>query len=142
MDLFDSSLETNKLGQSGTFSGNAFTLTAGLATLRCLTPEVYEHLNLLRSALHEGLVNVFNSAEIPCYVVSEGALLNLYITDQEVHDYREQSLVDKELFDRIGLELLLNGYYGWGGLGLSLSLPMKLSHIDEFLDTMSSILSR
>ena len=142
MDLFDSSLETNKLGQSGTFSGNAFTLTAGLATLRCLTPEVYEHLNLLRSALHEGLVNVFNSAEIPCYVVSEGALLNLYITDQEVHDYREQSLADKELFDRIGLELLLNGYYGWGGLGLSLSLPMKLSHIDEFLDTMSSILSR
>ena len=103
---------------------------------------MYEHLNLLRSALHEGLVNVFNSAEIPCCVVSEGALLNLYITDQEVHDYREQSLVDKELFDRIGLELLLNGYYGWGGLGLSLSLPMKLSHIDEFLDTMSSILSR
>lgn len=141
MDVLDGTQGSSRLGQSGTFSGNSLTLAAGLATLRALTPEVQRHLDGLGARLHRGLLNVFGRAGVPCQVVSEGALVNAYITDRRVSDYRSQASSDKELHDRIGLALLLRGYFGWGGLGMALSSPMDAGHIDGLLEALEEALS-
>jgi len=141
MDLLDNTQGPSRLGQSGTFSGNAMTLGAGLATLRTLTPEVYGHLERLRARLHQGLETVFAVAGVACQVVSEGPLVNVHLTDRPVRTFRDAASSDKELSDQIGLSLLLKGFYGWGGLGIALSAPMTSDHIDALLSALKDTLA-
>ena len=82
MDAFDNSKPSNRTTMSGTFSGNNFTLAAGLATMRAMTLEVYEHIERLRARLHKGLVDLFTRANVPFQAVSEGSVLSFYLTDQ------------------------------------------------------------
>ncbi len=142
MQILDNTGEPTGMGQSGTFSGNSFTLAAGLATIRGLTPEVYAHVDRLRERLHEGLVGVFEEAGQPARVVSAGAGLDFYMTDQPMNSYRSVStLPDAELADRIGLALFLKGFSMRGGIGATISAPMQDKHIDGFLQAMQELLS-
>jgi glutamate-1-semialdehyde 2,1-aminomutase len=140
MDVLDNTQDPTGLTQSGTFSGNAMTLAAGLATLRELTPEVYSRLERLRARLHEGLEAAFEDAGVACRVVSEGPLVNVYLTDRPVRTYRDAASADKGLSDRIALSLLLKGFFGWGGLGLALSTPMGDEHVDGLLTALAAVL--
>jgi glutamate-1-semialdehyde 2,1-aminomutase len=141
MDVLDNTGSPTGLGQSGTFSGNNFTLAAGLATLRALTPEVYEYLDRLRTRLQGGLREAFDSAGIPCQIVGEGSLVNTYLTDRPVRDYRSSLTADKELGDRIGLALFLDGYHARGGMGLVLSSPMENEHVDGLVESLERVLA-
>ena len=141
MDVLDNTQGTTLLGQSGTFSGNNFTLAAGLATLRALTPEVYRHLDSLRERLHRGLVAAFDRAGIPCQVLSAGSMVNPFLTDQPVTDYRSSTSADDELVNRIFLALRLKGYHtGRGAMSLVLSAPMGSEHIDGLLEALEQVL--
>ena len=141
MDVLDNTQGPPRVGQSGSFSGNALTLAAGLATLRGLTPEVHEHLDGLRLRLHDGLLDAFGRANVPCQVVSQGNTVSFYITDQPVRDYRSARVVpDGELMGRITLALLLKGYLTHGGLGLTISAPMSIEHIDGLVAAVGEVL--
>ena len=141
MDLLDNSESPTGPRVSGTFSGNNFTLAAGLATLRALTPEVYEHLDGLRLRLHDGLEEVLGRAGIPCRVVSGGSIVNPYLTDSPVRDYRGEAAADKSLWDKITLGLAVKGYEARGGMGLILSAPMGNEEIDGLLQALDEVLS-
>ena len=142
MDVLDNTQGPPRLGQSGTFSGNNFTLAAGLATLRALTPDVYEHLDSLRERLHRGLVDAFDRAHIPCQVLSAGSIVNAFPTDQPVRDHRSSMSVDSELMDRILLALLLRGYHmGQGSMSILLSSPMTVGHVDGLLEALKQALA-
>ena len=138
MDVLDNTEGTPVLAQSGTFSGNTFTLAAGLATLRALTPDVYEHLDGLRERLHKGLEDVFGRAGVPCRVLSEGSIVNFYLTDQPVTDYRATLGSDNEMVERIMFALTLEGHFSRNLLGLSLSAPMGPEHIDGLLESLEA----
>ncbi len=141
MDVLDNSRGTGRLGQSGTFSGNNFTLAAGLATLRALTPDIYERLDGLRERLHAGLEASFAGAGIPCQVLSAGSIISSFLTDQPVRDYRSSLTADTELLNRIILALLLKGYHtGHGAMFLLLSTPMGVEHIDGLLEALDQVL--
>lgn len=141
MDILDSTETPKGLRQSGTFSGNNFTLAAGLATLRALTPEVYDHLDGLRIRLHRGLVDVFGKAGVPCQVLSAGSIVNYYLTDQPVRDYRAAASQDKDMFDRIVLALKIKGHFTQPGLGLSMSRPMTTEDIDGLITDLAEVLA-
>ena len=141
MQILDNSSDTGELNQSGTFSGNSFTLAAGLATLNGLTTEVYDHIDSLRQILHDGLVQVFEKASLPNRVLSAGAGLQYYLTDQPITDYRAvQSLPNSELVERIELALFLKGFSMRGGIGITLSAPMTSDHITDFLSALEETL--
>jgi len=141
MDVLDTSQGKGRLGQSGTFSGNNFTLAAGLATLRALTPDVYERLDGLRERLHAGLEASFAGAGIPCQVLSAGSIINPFLTDQPLRDYRSSLTADTELLNRIFLALLLKGYHtGRGAMSLLLSTPMGVEHVDGLLEALDQVL--
>lgn len=142
MDVLDNTQGRTKLGQSGTFSGNNFTVAAGLATLRSLTPEVYKHLDELRERLRNGLVDTFEHANIPCQVLSAGSIVNAFPSDQPVTDHRSFMAVDSELMERIFMGLLLRGYHmGQGSMGMLLSSPMTVDHIDGLLEAVGEVLA-
>ena len=141
MDVLDNTRGRPKVLQSGTFSGNHLTLAAGLANLQALTPELYEHLDGLRERLDTGLRDIFGRAQIPCQVQSVGSIVSFDFTDQPVRDYRSAASVDKALFERVRLELLLRGYYMFGGMGLCPSAPMSAEHVDGLLGALEAALS-
>ena len=142
MDVFDTSQEGTRINQSGTYSGNHFTLAAGLATLKALTPEVYAHLDSLRERLHAGLEETYGRAGLPCNVLSAGSIVSVYLTDQPVRDYRSAKVLpDQELAGRIGLSLALKGYQAKGGMGHVLSSPMSEEHIDGLLGALVGVLA-
>ncbi len=140
MDILDNTVSPTGLSQSGTFSGNNFTLAAGLATLKALSPEIYTHLDKLRIRLQNGLKETFSRARITCQIVGEGSIVNTYFTDRPVRDYRSSLTNDNELSDRVNLALFLNGYHARGGMGLVLSSPMNNDHIDGIIESLEQVL--
>ena len=141
MDVMDNTQGAPRLSVSGTFSGNNLTLAAGLATLRALTPEIYDRLDGLRERLHQGMVGVFDRAGIGCQVVSAGSMLSLYLTDRPVRDYRAMAGADKMLLEQIRLALILKGQNVPADLSLTLTAPMGTEHIDELLEATSQVLT-
>ena len=140
MDLLDSNSETY-LNQSGTFSGNHLTLAAGLATLRALTPEAYEHLDALRERLVSGLRGVFHRAGVQAQVRGVGSIVSFDLVDRPVTDYRSLQATDRETFELVRMEALLKGYFIAAGLGLCLCVPMGPEHIDGLVETIENALA-
>ena len=142
MDTLDNSQSTNRITMSGTFSGNNFTLAAGLANLRSLTPDVYEKIESMRARLHGGLAGAFAGAGVPLQLASEGSVLSLYITQRPVTDYRGAASSDVALAERIRLGLLLKGYYLRVGLvRTTISTPMGDEHIDGLVAAVKEVLA-
>ena len=141
MGLLDHTQGAGHVLQSGSFSGNNFTLAAGLATLRALTPEVYEHLGALSARLHAGLEHAFTNAGMPHQVLSEGAAANFFITDKPITNYRAMAEShDGEMYERIALALFLKGYSLRGGIGFTISAPMREEHVDGLVEALESVL--
>ena len=141
MQVIDNSGDSTGLNQSGTFSGNNFTLAAGLANLKTLTPLAYKHLNNLGLKLSKGLSDEFNKADIPVQVLHEGSAVAMYITDKKIQDYRSSVIYpDHDLTNRIILGLYLKGYSLRGGIQFTVSMPMDESHIEGFLKALSEVL--
>jgi len=141
MDVMDNTETRRGPRQSGTFSANNFTLAAGLATLRELTPGAYERLGRLGKRLHEGLEDAFTSAGLPCQILSAGSIVSAVLTDQDVRDYRSMAVSDSGLLDRIRLAALLKGQFTQAGLGFSLSTPMETDEIDGLVRAVNEALA-
>jgi glutamate-1-semialdehyde 2,1-aminomutase len=67
--------------QAGTLSGNPLAMAAGLATLRALTPSVYEGLEEAGAVLEAGLIEGAAAAGVPVRVVRAGSLLTIFFDD-------------------------------------------------------------
>ena len=142
MDMLDNTGHPTGITQSGTFSGNNLTLAAGLATLRALTPEVYAHLDSIGQRLAQGLDQAYADAGIPCQVLQRGSVVNAYLTDRKVSDYRSFMTSDTATTTRINLALLLKGYnLGTAPMEFMLSSPLTDKHIDGFLEALSEVLA-
>lgn len=140
MDMLDNSTSAT-LNQSGTFSGNHLTLAAGLATLRALTPEVYRHFDVLRERMISGLERVFREAGVQAQVRGIGSIVSFDIGDRPMGDYRTLVETDRDTSDLIRMEVLLKGYFIASGLGLCLSTPMEVEHIDGLVGAIGESLA-
>jgi glutamate-1-semialdehyde 2,1-aminomutase len=69
--------------QAGTLSGNPVAMAAGLATVRCLTPEVYAALEEYSATLEAGLLDAARSAHIAVHVSRVASLLTLFFDDDD-----------------------------------------------------------
>jgi glutamate-1-semialdehyde 2,1-aminomutase len=141
MDVLDNTETRRGPRQSGTFSANNFTLAAGLATLKELTPQVYERLEGFGRRLHAGLEAAFDEAGVPCQILSAGSIVSMALTDRAVTDYRGMAAADNSLLDRIRLALTLKGQFTQAGLGFSLSTPMDAGDIDGLIRAVKEALA-
>ncbi|MCA9634148.1 MAG: glutamate-1-semialdehyde 2,1-aminomutase [Myxococcales bacterium] len=84
--------------QAGTLSGNPIAVSAGLATLAALTPEVYAKLEATSARLEAGLKQVLSETKISATVQRVGAMLTLFFHDGPVTSWEQASQCDKEQF--------------------------------------------
>ena len=67
--------------QAGTLSGNPLAMAAGLATLRALSPSVYQQLEEAGAALEAGLAQAAADAAVPVRLARAGSLLTVFFDD-------------------------------------------------------------
>ena len=86
-------------------------MTAGLETLKQLTPESYEHFNKLGDMLEVGLKEIFSEKGYPITVNRAGSMIGFFLTEGPVVDFDSANTSDLELFKNLYQELLKEGVY-------------------------------
>jgi glutamate-1-semialdehyde 2,1-aminomutase len=103
--------------QAGTLSGNPVATTAGLATLRLATEEVYVGLGRTADALKAGVVEAFDAAGLPHVVQSTGTMFSVFLTDPRelaggaVRDFDDASRTDTAAYAALFHAMLEAGVY-------------------------------
>ena len=141
MDLLDSSGGRPRIPHGGTFNGNPISMVAGLATLRELTPNVFERFSELGHEIRKGLRNVFQKYRLPAQVTGEASFFAIHLKEGEISDYR--SVVrgaNQKLRREMFLFLINHGIFCDSSLRGVLSTPMTMKEINIFLNCVEDFL--
>jgi glutamate-1-semialdehyde 2,1-aminomutase len=107
--------------QAGTLSGNPVATTAGLATLRLATEEVYDHLNRTAGVIKAAVSEALSEAGVAHVVQSAGTMFSVFFTSAtEVRDFEDAQRTDSAAYaaffhamlDR-GVHLPPSAYEAW-----------------------------
>lgn len=123
MELLDPRREGSSLPQGGTYNGNPLGMSAGLAAMRLLTPQVYRELDEKGDWLRTQLREVFDANDVAAEVTGAGSLFGIHFTAQPVRDYRSAQSADQRWAHGFFLGMLNNGIFlaprGIGGIPTS-----------------------
>jgi glutamate-1-semialdehyde 2,1-aminomutase len=99
--------------QAGTLSGNPVATTAGLATLRLATDEVYAHLDSAAATLSGAVGEQLTRAGVPHVVQSGGNMFSVFFTADAgpVRDYAAAQRQDTEVYKAFFHAMLDRGVY-------------------------------
>jgi glutamate-1-semialdehyde 2,1-aminomutase len=97
--------------QAGTLSGNPLAMTAGLATLKLLTPEIYGDLEAKSARLADGLSRAAAAAGVAAQVNRVGSMLTLFFTGRPVTDLESAQTTDTKRFGAFFHAMLDAGFY-------------------------------
>ncbi len=75
--------------QAGTLSGNPIATTAGLATLRLATDEVYTHLHRAGDVVKQAVADALGAAGVPHVVQSTGTMFSVFFGPGPVRNFDE-----------------------------------------------------
>jgi glutamate-1-semialdehyde 2,1-aminomutase len=97
--------------QAGTLSGNPVAVTAGLATLQRLTPEIYRLLERTSASLEVGIARAIADRDIPARVQRVGSMLTVFFRRDAVRSWGDASSCDTKKFASWHAGLLARGVY-------------------------------
>lgn len=141
MALFDPA-SGPRVKHAGTFNGNPMTASAGIATMRNLTPEVYEQINEYGEILREKLRTLIVEREAPMGVTGVASLFSLQFTTAPMVNYRALESVDSTLQNTMFIGLLNEGFaLSPQGAG-NVSAALSLDEIDGFVAAVGRVLER
>jgi glutamate-1-semialdehyde 2,1-aminomutase len=97
--------------QAGTLSGNPIATTAGLATLRLATDDVYAHLTTVGDTIKDATAKALADAGVPHAVQSAGTMFSVFLTAGPVRDYDDAQRQDTAAFAAFFHAMLDRGVY-------------------------------
>lgn len=97
--------------QAGTLSGNPVATTAGLATLRLATDEVYAHIAAAAETVKAAASDALTEAGVAHVVQSAGTMFSVFLTDQPVTDFASASTTDGPAYAAFFHAMLARGVY-------------------------------
>jgi len=98
--------------QAGTLSGNPLAMVAGIATLRELTPALYDLLDERGATLLAGMRDAAGRAGVPLQTAQAGSMLGFFFADVPVTSYAvARAHVDTARYGRFFHALLEQGVY-------------------------------
>ncbi|MFD1736010.1 glutamate-1-semialdehyde 2,1-aminomutase [Bacillus salitolerans] len=97
--------------QAGTLSGNPLAMTAGLETLRQLTPETYAEFDRKADRLIEGLTKAAQKYELPHRLTRAGSMVGFFFTDVEVTNYEQAKTSNLDMFAEYYRNMLEEGVF-------------------------------
>ncbi|OKP87601.1 glutamate-1-semialdehyde 2,1-aminomutase [Paenibacillus sp. P32E] len=86
-EIMEQIAPTGPIYQAGTLSGNPLAMAAGLTTLRLLTPEVYDRLEVLGARLEAGLMRNAVDTSIQLTINRVGSMVCPFFTEGPVINY-------------------------------------------------------
>ncbi|KAA9000391.1 glutamate-1-semialdehyde-2,1-aminomutase [Paenibacillus spiritus] len=108
-DIMERIAPSGPIYQAGTLSGNPLAMAAGYTTLKLLTPEVYDRLEVLGARLEEGLAANARETGIPLTVNRVGSMVCPFFTEGPVTDYDSAKSSDQARFRAYFGEMLNRG---------------------------------
>ncbi|NPC93558.1 glutamate-1-semialdehyde 2,1-aminomutase [Bacillus sp. WMMC1349] len=118
--------------QAGTLSGNPLAMTAGLETLKQLTPDTYREFSRKADRLETGISEAARKNRIPYTFNRAGSMLGFFFTNEPVINYDTAKQSDLNLF--------ANYYKGMADEGVFLppsqyeGLFLSTAHTDEDIE--------
>ena len=98
--------------QAGTLSGNPLAVAAGVAALTELQrPDTYSRLDVMAQRLTEGLVQVFNRAEVPSTINRVGSMFTGFFNPGPVETVAQVEQSDVSSYGRYFHAMLERGVY-------------------------------
>ena len=97
--------------QAGTLSGNPIATTAGLATLRLATDEVYARLHSAADTIKSGVAQALGEAGVPHRIQSAGTMFSVFFGDGEVRNFADASMQDEKAYAAFFHSMLQQGVY-------------------------------
>ncbi|MFD1927274.1 glutamate-1-semialdehyde 2,1-aminomutase [Sporosarcina siberiensis] len=97
-ELMENIAPAGTVYQGGTLSGNPLAMTAGIETLKKLTPESYKHFMKLGDLLEKGFREACEKYSIPHTVNRAGSMIGFFFTNEEVTNFEIAKSSDLDLF--------------------------------------------
>ena len=97
--------------QAGTLSGNPVATTAGLATLRLATPEVYDHLTRAGETIKAAAAEALEAAGVAHTIQSTGTMFSVFFAEGPVRDFDDASRTDTAAYGAFFHAMLERGVY-------------------------------
>ena len=133
-----------KVHHGGTFNANPVTMTAGLETMKQMTPEAFDRLNALGDYTRERLARMFHDRGTSAQVFGRGSLFIVHLDDGELVDYRTLRGFSRTNPAYGGLchEMLRRGMIiSPRGIFGCLSTPMSETEADAFVEALDESLA-
>lgn len=97
--------------QAGTLSGNPVATTAGLATLRLATDDVYAHLTAVGDTIKAATSEALAAAGVAHTVQSAGTMFSVFFAEGPVRDFTDASRTDSTAYGAFFHRMLDAGVY-------------------------------
>jgi glutamate-1-semialdehyde 2,1-aminomutase len=107
MNLF--SPQTGKVFQSGTFSGNPMTATAGVTSLEQITAKEIDRINQLGESMAVGIRKVCANLNIKAQVTGYGSMYCLHFSSEPIIDGKTSREANQDLKRLLHLALMVKG---------------------------------
>ncbi|MEC9292418.1 MAG: glutamate-1-semialdehyde 2,1-aminomutase [Pseudomonadota bacterium] len=97
--------------QAGTLSGNPLAVSAGIATVAQLTPEVYAGLEETGAKIQKESEKIFSDVGIPITTHRVGSMFSIYFSEEQPYTFEDVQNTDIEMFKKFFHAMLDEGIY-------------------------------
>jgi glutamate-1-semialdehyde 2,1-aminomutase len=124
---------SSQLSLSGTFSGAALGMAAGIASMEALDRAAIERLHALGERMQDGMRDALRDAGVAAQVTGVGSLFGIHFTDQPVTEHRAVVGADRAAANALHLWLLTKGISIYSRGAFTLSTAMSSADVDAAL---------
>jgi glutamate-1-semialdehyde 2,1-aminomutase len=144
MDVFAAGELGLRLPQSGTFSANPVTMTAGLVAMRHFDQARVEWVNRLGGQAREGVRAAIARTGAPACVTGAGSMFRIHLQAKAPRNYREAYLDERgrAQLARFNDAMFEQGIMMTNTGTAMLSTVMRAEHIDRMVAAVESSLRR
>ena len=119
------------LSLSGTFSGTALGMAAGIASLEALDPVAIARINALGERMQAGIRTALSEAGVTAQVTGTGSLFGIHFTGAAVSEHRAVMGANRDVTSALHLWLLTRGISIYSRGAFTVSTAMNESDVDS-----------
>lgn len=143
-ELMENIAPAGSIYQAGTLSGNPLAMTAGIETLKKLTPESYKHFMKLGDQLEQGFRKACEKYSIPHTVNRAGSMIGFFFTNEEVTNFEKAKTSDLKLFAEYFKLMAQEGIFLPPSQfeGMFLSTAHTEEHIEKTIQAFNNVFAK
>jgi len=143
-EIMENMAPAGTIYQAGTLSGNPLAMTAGIETLKKLTPASYDYFIKLGDQLEAGFREAAEKYDIPHTVNRAGSMIGFFFTNEKVSNYDKAKTADLELFADYYRLMAEEGIFLPPSQfeGMFLSTAHTEAHIEKTVDAFHTVFAK